>query len=137
MFDLLTERYEDLFEESPEALRDASRDEDGELVFEETGDDLIDKWERELNMGITPDLHEGLSKESLQELDAEKKKMTRAKQIASVVAGDHDIIEQLMGSTGKGPGGISREDAAYLRDNSLGNDRPAGVDRRSNLKRGR
>jgi len=68
LFDLVVEFYEDLFEEDPKAMLDAARGDDGEIVFEETGDDLIDKWERELSQGKTPDLTEGYSKETLAEL---------------------------------------------------------------------
>ena len=43
VLDLLTEFYEDLFEKDKTALYEASRDGDGEIMFESTGDELIDK----------------------------------------------------------------------------------------------
>lgn len=61
VLDLLTEYYEDLFEKDKTALFEASRGEDGEIIFESTGDELIDKWEQELAMGIEPDLTEGMA----------------------------------------------------------------------------
>ena len=49
VLDLLTEFYEDVFENDKSALFEASRGEDGEIMFESTGDPLIDKWEKELD----------------------------------------------------------------------------------------
>lgn len=87
VLDLLVEFYEDLYDNNKEALYEASRNEDGEIVFESTGDPLIDKWEQELAMGIDPDLTEGLSLTTKAQLDSEKQKYAKAKSLAPEVFG--------------------------------------------------
>jgi hypothetical protein len=88
--DLLTEFYEDLFEKNKDALYDASRGEDGEIMFESTGDPLIDKWEREMSMGIEPDLDEGRSPESKASSEASKKLIDSARKKAAQLDGIDD-----------------------------------------------
>lgn len=95
--DLLTERYEDLFEADPDALFEAGRNEDGEIEFEDIDDPLLQKWEKELSLGVVPDLTEGMSKEALAALEVEKNKRKRAKSLAKEIPESGDIIEQLMG----------------------------------------
>ena len=56
ILDLLISFWEDYYQKNS---IEAKRTEDGEVVFE-TGDPYIDKWERELAAGITPDLLEGM-----------------------------------------------------------------------------
>ena len=65
-FDLLVAFWEDYYEKNP---LDARRSKDGGVVFVNTGDELIDKWEEELARGLTPDLLEGLSPEQRQKHD--------------------------------------------------------------------
>jgi hypothetical protein len=60
VFELLIMFWEDYYRKNPMESR---RTEDGKVVFANTGDALIDKWERELAMGLTPDLLEGMSQE--------------------------------------------------------------------------
>jgi len=55
----------DFFEKNP---LEAHRQEDGEIQFKDTGDDLIDKWEQDLADGALPDLYEAFSPESLEKL---------------------------------------------------------------------
>lgn len=62
IFDLLVEYYVDRFEEKP---IEAQRNEQGEIQFTDTGDDLIDKWEAQIAKGETPDLTEAFDDESL------------------------------------------------------------------------
>ncbi len=57
-------------------------------MFGETGDPLFDKWEKELAMGIEPDLTEGLPQEEKEKLfkeqeaaRAEKQKLSQAASI--------------------------------------------------------
>jgi len=64
-FDLLVEYHMDFFEKNP---LEAHRQEDGEIQFKDTGDDLIDKWEQDLADGALPDLYEAFSPESLEKL---------------------------------------------------------------------
>lgn len=77
-FELLTEFYEDYYEENHSAQLDLYKDENGEVQLIGTGDALIDKWERELAMGLEPDLNEGLSTEQRQELVKEQNKPKRS-----------------------------------------------------------
>lgn len=56
LFELLISFWEDHFEENK---TEAYRNKEGHVVYR-TGDPLIDKWEQELEMGIEPDLLEGL-----------------------------------------------------------------------------
>jgi hypothetical protein len=53
---MLAAFWEDYYEDHK---LEARKGKDGEVVFE-TGDQYIDKWEKELAMGITPDLLEDL-----------------------------------------------------------------------------
>lgn len=94
--DLLVEFYEDLFTEDKTALFEASRNEDGEIVFESTGDPLIDKWEKELALGMEPDLTEGMTQEDLDLLKEEQSKSTRAKkQLHEVTSIDENFNNAL------------------------------------------
>lgn len=77
LFDLLVEYYEDLYDDDSVAALDAIRGEDGEVVFEETGDPLLDKWERELAAGLTPDLEEGFSDAAREQLNRQKAKFAQ------------------------------------------------------------
>ena len=56
MFELLIGMWEDHYKENK---IDSFRQADGEVLLE-TGDPLIDKWERELAQDLTPDLTEGM-----------------------------------------------------------------------------
>jgi hypothetical protein len=56
LFQLLTNFYEDYY--SKHKL-ESQKDETGQVILE-TGDPLIDKWEKELAMGLDPDVTEGL-----------------------------------------------------------------------------
>lgn len=65
----LTEYYTDFFEDKPIEIY---RQEDGEIKFTETGDDLIDEWEEQIARGETPDLTQAFSKESLEAIRTRK-----------------------------------------------------------------
>jgi hypothetical protein len=86
-FDLLTEVYEDYYDENPKAVLSDMKGDDGEIEFEETGDELIDKWEKELAMGLTPDLNEGLSPQAKQLLEADKKKSSHVQKAVAELDG--------------------------------------------------
>lgn len=94
VLDLLTEFYEDLFEEDKQALYEASKNEDGELVFESTGDDLIDKWEREIAMGIEPDLTEGMAPDDRYALIEEQEAARKAKDKLAEISDVDDRFNQ-------------------------------------------
>lgn len=72
LFDLLTEYYEDVYDDDTMAALDAIRGEDGEVVFEDLEDPLLAKWERELSQGITPDFEEGLPQKEKDKLKKER-----------------------------------------------------------------
>jgi hypothetical protein len=58
--ELATWYWEARFRDDP---LEARRNEDGEVVFEDTGSPLVDKWEREYAKGLLPDMAEGESDE--------------------------------------------------------------------------
>lgn len=60
VFELLIMFWEDYYRKNPIESR---RTEDGRVIFQNTGDALIDKWEAEMAAGLEPDLLEGLSPE--------------------------------------------------------------------------
>lgn len=61
LFELTKLYWEDVYANDPKMLLEAAKNERGDVIFEETGDPQIDKWEKEIAMGGTPDLTEGLS----------------------------------------------------------------------------
>lgn len=76
----MVEFYEDIFEQDPTQALEAARTLEGEVLFEETGDELIDKWERELAMGLDPDLTEGMSQENKDQLKKDQDRSKRARE---------------------------------------------------------
>ena len=61
IFEVLTEFWEDYYSDNPkEALRDGGR--------VETGDPVIDRWEKEIESGLEPDLSEGLTSDEYDRL---------------------------------------------------------------------
>lgn len=88
----------------------AGKGEDGEMVFEETGDPLIDKWEEELSKGLTPDLTEALSQESI----AKMRKAAEKKNKVSEAASQLDDINEVYG--GKKP---SNFDSKFVQIGSM------------------
>jgi len=57
LFDLLTEFFEDYYSNEPSKMKDL------DLPFSPTGDPMVDKWEREIEQGLTPDIMEDPPKE--------------------------------------------------------------------------
>lgn len=115
-FDLLTEYYEDLFDDDSMAALDAIRGEDGEVVFEDLDDPLLAKWERELAQGITPDFEEGLSEKEKDKLKKERDHKKGARELANVNDDFGKAADQAMSeyrSRYVVPG--SKEDAALSR----------------------
>ena len=78
LFELTKLYWEDIYANDNKALMEAARNENGEIVFEETGDPLLDKWEKEIAMGVNPDLTEGLTPEQLERMKTEKQEHARA-----------------------------------------------------------
>jgi len=77
LLDLLTAYWEDYYRENK---IEASRREDGEVAFE-TGDPYIDKWEKELAMGLEPDLLEGLPSWHREKITREQQRNEQLRQI--------------------------------------------------------
>lgn len=71
--------WEDYYQKHPV---DARRTKDGHVVFSNTGDSLIDKWEKEIAMGLDPDLLEGVS---VEEREKERRAFDRLRQVGDVV----------------------------------------------------
>jgi hypothetical protein len=65
-FELLTDFWEDYYHRNP---LEAHRNEKGEIQFSSTGDELIDKWEKELAEGKTPDYLEAFSPADIEKLN--------------------------------------------------------------------
>lgn len=57
-YELLVEYFEDYYEANP---LEAHRNEQGNIQFRDTGDPLVDKWERDIAEGGVPDLLEAFS----------------------------------------------------------------------------
>jgi len=110
MFDLLTEVWEDFYEENPRAQLDMLRDENGEVVFSDTGDPLLDKWEQELAMGLEPDLSEGLSEEARKRLDKEREVAKKARKTAKELDGLVDEYDMKYQSKFASPGSVQERE---------------------------
>lgn len=65
LLELLIEFMEDYYENNKSELFHDSLDADGNVVFD-TGDPLIDKWEQEIAKGLSPDLLEGMDRQSFE-----------------------------------------------------------------------
>jgi hypothetical protein len=92
--DILVEFYEDYYTEHPEEARKITSA-DGEVVFTETGDPLLDKWEQEFAQGLTPDMEEGLSSQEKDKLRKEREKSKRARQAAGQLEFEEDYSKPL------------------------------------------
>lgn len=75
-YDLEVEFWQDHFDKNP---MDAHVNEDGEIQFRDTGDELLDKWEEKVAKGETPDLDEAFSEEALEKLSRYYKKKASGK----------------------------------------------------------
>ena len=89
LFELTKLYWEDVYKNDSKALMEASKNERGEIVFEETGDPMIDKWEKEISLGVVPDLTEGLSRAELGAMEREQAAVARARAGMAALA-DHD-----------------------------------------------
>lgn len=111
-FEMLVLFWEDYYTKNPiEAKRTAS----GEVFFS-TGDPLIDKWEKEIAMGLEPDLQEGLppeerekEREALERLTQRRFQMQQADSALS--GGFHEDYTQTLEDIphiGSGVPGVSK-----------------------------
>lgn len=115
--DLLVEFYEDYFTKNPSEARKV-RSKGGDFFFEETGDPLIDKWERELQSGITPDLEEGLSQKEKEKLRKEREKVRTVKEQTKNDKTEDERYQSKKVAIG------SREEAELLKGRILGSPLP-------------
>lgn len=65
LYDHLIDFYIDKFEKKP---IEAHRNENGDIQFKDTGDDLVDRWEEQIANGEVPDLMEAFDEESIQHI---------------------------------------------------------------------
>jgi hypothetical protein len=121
-FELLVEFYEDLFEKDPKAALEAGRNEDGEIIMDDTGDPLIDKWERELAMGLEPDLTEGLSDKERKRLAAEQAKSKRASKLVNEVMGIEEVFDSRLKSKFVAPNSVEERQLRAQRIMAAGYD---------------
>lgn len=110
VWELLVDFWEDYFHKNS---LEAYRNEDGQIQFVETGDELIDKWEKELAEGKTPDYMEAFSKDEIDRLNELRERGTTKfgksiprptatlKQTAETVA--QDALKQGLGDTANRP----------------------------------
>ncbi|MDB5716288.1 MAG: hypothetical protein JWO15_3685 [Sphingomonadales bacterium] len=59
--ELLTEWFEDIYRANPLEIH---RNEDGDIQFQDTGDDMLDAWENQFAKGEDVDLWEAFSEKS-------------------------------------------------------------------------
>ena len=89
-FQLLTEFFEDYFEQKPEEMKPL------DLPASKYGDDVIDKWEREIEQGLSPDLLEDLTPEQGSRLRAWSKRVHELKRERGML--DFDSPKPILGS---------------------------------------
>ena len=65
LHDHLVDFYIDKFEKKP---IESHRNENGDIQFKDTGDDLVDRWEEQIANGEIPDLMEAFDEESVQHI---------------------------------------------------------------------
>ena len=113
LFELVVEFFEDAYIRDKSLLLRDQKGDDGEITFSDTGDDLLDKWEREIAMGLTPDLEEGLSHKEKQRLKSERVTASRGKaQLKEIEGIDDDFQDPRYRSKFVAPG--SKEEAELL-----------------------
>jgi hypothetical protein len=64
-FEHLVDYFQDYYEANP---LESHRNDDGTIQFKDTGDSIIDKWEKEISEGNTPDLFETFSESQKQSI---------------------------------------------------------------------
>lgn len=113
------EWWEDYYENNPKELRARFVDDDGEMTFTETGDELLDKWEQEFARGIIPDLEEGLPTGEKEKLKEERKLSKRGRQqLKELVKEPRTKEDRLYESKKVVPGSL--EEKALLQKRTLG-----------------
>jgi len=70
----LTLFWEDYYRKNPIEARQTR---DGQVVFSNTGDSLIDKWEKEIAEGLEPDLLDGVDTEERRKEEEAKARLTQ------------------------------------------------------------
>jgi hypothetical protein len=102
IFDLVVEFFEDYYDQNRGEMHNL------DLPFAGTGDDMIDKWEREIRAGIVPDLMEDLPSEEAEKVINWSKKAYKNKVNKGMIppADDGNIgdrikeLDDLLGSEG-------------------------------------
>jgi len=78
----MTEFFEDFYEKNPDELKGL------DLMDIETGDELIDKWEREIEQGFVPNILEDLTPEEGGRLRKWSKRVYELKQERGMIGID-------------------------------------------------
>jgi hypothetical protein len=118
--DLYIEWWEDYYENNPKELRARFADDNGEMIFTETGDELLDKWEQEIARGLTPDLEEGMPKTEKEKLKEERKLYKRGRKQLDSLCGSKERTKEDRLYDSKRVVPESPEEAALLQKRTLG-----------------
>lgn len=98
LLELLVMFWEDYYRKNPVETRRAA---DGRVIYSNTGDALIDKWEQELAMGLEPDLLEGVApEERKKEAEASKRLQRQQSAVGAEGVGDGFAEEYDLERTG-------------------------------------
>lgn len=86
LLDLLVEYHLDVFDAKP---LEVHRNADGEIQLQDTGDDLIDKWEQQIAEGDDVDLWEAFSPEAIEKI---KQRLRNKRKVTTASMGD--VVDQ-------------------------------------------
>ena len=96
LFELIQWYWESIFEKDPKMMLEAGRLPSGEIVIDDTGDPVLERWEKQVAAGETPDLYEGLSEAERAGMDEEMRFRQRAREARASLLGD-DIAQGHVG----------------------------------------
>ena len=103
---------------------------DGHVSLPETGDELIDKWEKEIAMGIEPDLEEGYTQARREKLKQERSKLSGAKQKAKQLDGfNENYSPQNVAILGRENKSVPSNLMEFAKNGGLSNMDPATIRR--------
>lgn len=91
--------------------------EDGEIVFTDTGDPLIDKWEAELAAGLMPDLTEGMPEKEKMKLKEAKNNPKKISGLVDVSTVDPRYASKVVGKGSKEEASLNKKH--YLNESEM------------------
>ena len=92
LFELMTEFYEDVYTHRPDDMPDL------DLPEVVAGDDMVNKWEREISEGVEPDILEDLPPEVANKLKRWSARVHELKQGSGGFVDDHELKDLLEAS---------------------------------------